>query len=496
MDIKQKSLLVLTLAALGFLGYQVFQLVDRDITQTPVIAQQQYNTTTPDTPTRPVAAVTVATPVATVTSPTATLVSTPTAIKPATVTTATAAPQITPEQHAYIQALDSYEMARMHHQLLDEEAAIAAAQQKIAMMRTQTAKIVGNTSGVATDSDDALVAKPAENFVLSYIDRQNGQWSATLHVGSDYESVEIGSHLPNGYEVKGIDHDGVTLQKGALRELVSFNGTDILPALPVAVHTVQPTLKQNSPVIVAPVKVAPHVASRHPNLMVASTPAQKTASSATPVVTASLATPALQKTVAPPVVQKPAQLPYQISIHDMNAEEGLDDLDNTQLSMDLNLRSVEIMPVMTQAYNTDAYLPRAAPIPQTYHLDSDVSADTEQQYSIEARDDQAPRIHPISLAQHKMLKLPSQSYTIQLLGSADATVISQFITRNHLQHLALKLPVGVADHPWVIALYGSYPSFAAAEEKLVELSPRIREKGAWVRRVGDIQKVVRSRFLS
>jgi len=41
MDAKQKSLLVLTVAALGFLGYQIFQLVDRDITETPVIAEQQ-----------------------------------------------------------------------------------------------------------------------------------------------------------------------------------------------------------------------------------------------------------------------------------------------------------------------------------------------------------------------------------------------------------------------------------------------------------------------
>jgi septal ring-binding cell division protein DamX len=183
-------------------------------------------------------------------------------------------------------------------------------------------------------------------------------------------------------------------------------------------------------------------------------------------------------------------LPYQISIHDANADEGADDLDNTQLSMELHLRSVEIMPVMNQPYNTDAYLPQQGSVPRSYHLDSDSSNNSEQQYSAESGDDQATAIRKVDLTQNKVLKLPGKYYTIQLLGSPQASIVSKFVSQNHLQRIALTLSVGSDAHPWVIALYGVYHSFDEAEEKLVQLPANMRMGGAWIRRIGDVQKVV------
>lgn len=488
MDTKQKSLLVLTIAALGFLGYQVFQLVDRDITETPVIAEQKQ--TTQVAMQQPVSA-----PAATTTA-----VQSSVATQPVAATAAPTAqqPTIDPQQHAYMKELNNYELARMHHQLLDEEAAIATAQQKIAVMHNKTQKITG-ADGVTSD-DSLVTGQAADAYVLSYVDKQNGEWSATLHLGSDYQSVEIGSQLPDGYQVIGIDHQGVTLQKNDHRELISFNGTVQLPtpAHPIVSQTALLAPHQQPQAVAQSLKLTHGALGEQANLLAQQLVHQGVESQA--VARHGLNTVAPQPALAqgkPVMPQLDARhtsgLPYQISVHDANADEGEDDLANQQLSMDLHLRSMEIMPVVSQAYNTDSYLPQTVSIPRAYHLAGDSAVDDEQQFSSESSDDQATAINKADLSRHKVMTLPSQYYTIQLLGSADDTIINQFINKNELEHIALRLSVGTEDHPWVIALYGVYPSFDQAEEKLVHLPANMRMGGAWIRRIGDVQHILRGR---
>jgi septal ring-binding cell division protein DamX len=491
MDTKQKSLLVLTVAALGFLGYQVFQLVDRDITETPIIAQQtQGNTavTAPVVASHSQPSVPVVHQVEQATSPPA-VVSKPTLSVNNTVT---------PQQHAYMKALNSYEVARMHHQLMDEEAAIASAQQKIVVMHNKTEKILGPNSAVA--GDGFLTGQSSSTIGLSYIDKRNGAWSATLHIGSDYEPVQVGSTLANGYDVIGIDHQGVTLQKGSHREVVNFNGTTQLPNINViatAPHLVIPNEQQRVAEVTKTVKVTHGVLGEQANLL--ATQLVHHGSEMQAIARHGLSNTPLQpqvvngKAVMPKLEHRSGDgLPYQISIHDRNADEAEDDFGNTQLSMDLHLRSVEIMPVMNQPYNTDAYLPQQADVvPQNYHLVGGASVSDEQQYAAESSDTDASQVQKVALTQNKIFSLPSQYYTIQLLGSAHPQIVSKFVHQNDLQKIALTISVGTHEHPWVIALYGVYPSFDKAEEKLVHLSSGMRMGGAWIRRIGDVQKVVK-----
>jgi len=496
MDTKQKSLLVLTLVALGFLGYQVFQLVDRDITETPVIAEQSSAAIA--NATSSVKASMAVSPIAKVAQVTTSAAVPATPAQPLAKKASVTAEAVTPQQHAYMKVLNSYEIARMHHQLMDEEAAIATAQQKIAVMHTKTQKLLGPN---AATSDNLLSTQGANAISLSYIDKQNDHWSATLHIGSEYESVQIGSQLPNGYDVIGIDHQGVMLQKGNQRERVSFNGVRTLPPAllgSVAQHAMAAGEQQQVSDTVKAIKVTHGTVGEQANLLAMQLVHH--GSEVQALARHGLAAAPMQtalKNNKPVKTQLDGRLadglPYQISIHDANADEAADDLDNTQLSMDLHLRSVAITPVMNQPYNTGAYLPQQAAVPQAYHLAGDNSTDDEQYYASESRDDQGVILQKAALTKNKVLSLPDQYYTIQLLGSAHSDIVSKFIHQNDLNNNALTLSVGTHEHPWVIALYGVYHSFDAAEEKLVHLPANMRMGGAWIRRIGDVQKVVRGR---
>lgn len=474
MDTKQKSLLILTVAALGFLGYQIFQLVDRDITESPIVAET------------------------TVTAPVAPL--NPVVKKPMSMQSQ---PQqqtdtLNQGQHAYVQMLNQFELVKLHRQLLDEEAAVATAQNQIAQLHSQTAKITG------PDSDNsALSGEPT----LNYIDQQNGQWSATLHIGTVYQSVSRGSILSNGYQVIDISHQGVTLQKNQSRELLTFDGVTQLPALsvvqPIAkpVVAVTPTpapivklLKTSKPIPAA--SITPAVAKK---VALLSSGPKQTIVVKTLVKVDSPQTQALKPV---PVVKmapkKPIASSIQLSIHDKYAQEDEDDLQNKELSEELHLPSVEIRPVVDQeAYNVDSYLAQQVNVPQTYHLDAQASASTdEDQYASESSDDLAPMSAPVTRVHKHIVIFPAKSllaqpanyYTIQLIGSRNSGLIHHYVQANKLEHTAVVLPLRNGKHPWTIAVYGVFTSEAAAEVARSHLPKHLSANGAWVRKIGDIQK--------
>ncbi|PHQ79183.1 MAG: hypothetical protein COB66_07360, partial [Coxiella sp. (in: Bacteria)] len=392
-------------------------------------------------------------------------------------------------QHAYVTMLNQYEVVKMRHQLLDEEAAVANAQHQIAVVTSKTSKLTGAeglpmSTGLGNNGLD-------DNIVLSYIDQQGGQWSATLHSGGRYQSVHIGSRLQNDYQVIGIDHQGVTLEKGKVEELVTFNGITTLPNLAGPVTTQQiadvaKAMTQTQGVqgeqahllamqLVHDGKTAPAVARN--GLQVA--PSQLALKEQAPAAV---------------VLSRPApKLPaYQISIDDNYAHEDEDDMQNQQLSADLHLRSVVLAPVINQAYNVSSYLPQQVSVPQAYSLDQENSVSTdEQQYAREGLDTEMPAPRKLNFSEKKLLRLPKNYYTIQLIGSYHSDVVNQFVVDNELKNVAVQLRVGNQSHPWAIALYGVFPNFEKAEERLVHLPARMRLDGAWVRKVGDVQRVLR-----
>ena len=458
MDTKQRVLLVLTVVALGFLGYQIFQLVDQDITQTPVLAEQQAQQQQPVMQ-QPAAISTPQQPVVAQQKPVQSQG------QPHT--------QLSQSQHTYVKMLNQYELTKMQRQLVEEQAAVADAQQKIALDKSKT-KSVLEKSGI---SANGVMGGAPNNFVLSYVDKQSGEWSATLHKGGNYESVSVGSALPGGFQVVDIDHQGVTLQKGAQREQVTFNGVVKLAALP------QPSLTMGTATTQA------HLLALQ--LVHHGAEVKAIARSGLKIMPAE---PALKqgKPIAVSLHRRQEQVPpYQLSIEDKYAQEGEDDTVSAagNLPAELHLRSVEIQPKISQPYSIAQYLPQQMSLPQAYHLSADSSGGSDAAYSQETADTQMPAPQKLNLSEKRLLKLPKDYYTIQLIGSYHPDVVKQFVLDNELKHIALQLSLGNPQHPWAIALYGVYNSFEQAEAKLIHLSPHMRTNGAWIRKIGDIQQV-------
>lgn len=478
MDTKQKSLLILTVAALGFLGYQIFQLVDRDITESPVIVE---STASP----LPSSSVASAQP----------MIQKQAMPLQKKLLIQGSSDNLSQRQNEYVQMLNQFELVKLHRQLLEEETAVATAQNQIAQLHSQTAKITGMNADDSNASDS-----PA--FALNYIDQQDGEWSATLHIGSNYQSVTCGSLLSNGYQVVDINHQGVTLQKNQSRELLTFNGITALPNVPVVAKPA---------VLMKPVAVKPAIVTKPPVAQAAKPAVTTTAplvhsavKAPTPAVAKKIAllsmTPKQTIATKPSVVIDPPHPKMKLSIHDQYAQEDEDDLQNNELSQELHLPSVEIQPVVDQqAYSVNSYLPHDVAVPQTYHLDNATSSSTdEDQYASESSDDvstfaPAPAVvmsHP-SLSQAQFLAQPSHYYTVQLIGAPYVDVVHRYVRANKLEHSAIQLLLNNGKRPWTIAVVGVYPNKGAALAARARLPKHLRSNGAWVRKIGDIQKDMR-----
>lgn len=480
MDTKQKYLLGLTAIALGFLGYQIFELVDRDITETPVLAEERAA----QAPQPAVASATQSLPVM--------------AVQPPKLNVANAhaihMQDLTHTQSTYVNMLSQFELAKLHHQLADEEVAVASAQNKIADLHTKTKELVGD-AGV-----NLIEGASPQQFSLSYVDQRDGQWSATLKMDGVYKSVQIGTNLPEGYQVTGIDHAGVTLQKDNHRLMVTFNGIVTLPDI---LHSVAAVQGQDLPPRAVPqvtkaAQLAHGVMSEQAQLLAMQLvqhgkEAQAIARQGLKTVPPQAALPAYHALSVHTKSQPTQSTQLQLSIDDQYAREDVDEMQDNQLSKDLHLRSVEIKPIVNEPYSTQAYLPQQDSLPQDYKL-SMVQHSYVPVYAAESVDSEVPAANALTNAERRALKLPANRYTIQLIGSDNSDVVNQYIVDHHLQRKAIKLSIGDKQHPWSLALYGSYKTFDEAENVLVHLPPSMRHDGAWIRKVKDVQNILKRKI--
>lgn len=489
MDTKQKSLLVLTVIALGFLGYQIFQLVSRDISETPVLAEKRSEQAQLGQANASPAPATAVEPVMAIQPPKLNIAQ---KVEPRLPTSS-----LTHSQRSYVNMLSQFELAKLHHQLADEEVAVASAQNKIADLHSKTEKLVG-PGGVAVNGD--LVDGPSsQNFLLTYVDQRDGRWSATLKVGGTYKPVHIGTNLPDDYQVIGIDNTGVTLQKDNHRQRVTFNGVvklpDVLHALAKPSADLPPAQVHK---VAKAVQLAHGVMSEQAQLLAMQLVHHGKEAKAVARQGLKIAAPeaALPDQKAAPMhmeARLPATPTLQISIDDQYAREDADEMQDDQLSMDLHLRSLEIKPVVSQPYSTEAYLPQQDNLPQNYNL-SMTQLPGHTVYATESIDTSVPASIKPTTAQKRALKLPANQYTIQLIGSYNTDVVNQYILDNELQHKALKLTIGNQRHPWSVALFGVYKTFDQAEAALVHLPHRMRSNGAWIRKIQDVQKVIKRKL--
>ncbi len=413
MDKKQKSLLVLTLIALFFLVYEVVQLVHGDLPSDPSPAP-----------------VTLAIP------QTTPVIKTPVAQN-------TADPGLAKNQQEYLNMLNQYELAKLKRQLLQEQAAIATAQNQIAELHQKSQQMNGPDNSTEADVPE---------MVLSYLGQEGNEWSATVNVNGNYQTVSVGSQLQNGFTVVRVSQQGVLLSKDQEQTLLTFNGLLKLPT--------NTALSASPP-----------------------TPAAPTATTVTTptlaVVPAALPLPKVQKKTPAPIIAKGD-----------GATESADTLYTQEdtLPLGLHLDPVDIHPVVTEPFQASTYLPKPEVVPVS---DTNESLVDQSVFSKETSEEiPHKKSHPIIKVAPSIWHLPPTHFVLQLMASPHYRVATAFIKRHHLSGRAMLVHTLKQGKVWYIVLYGDYNTSAIAKAAARKLPKSLHHYQIVICQVSDVQRVL------
>lgn len=418
MDTKQKALLFLTIAAFGYLGYQVYGLMKSDINSTPSSVQAAVNNgpmsvANAAEPPRPLLKRQLKSP-----SVAQTVKEEP--------TYSNAAP-LASGQKAYLHMVNQYELAKMQRRLLEEKAAIAAAQHRIATLNKKTHEIDDSLAGTPETYNDTE-ERHTTPFLLSYVDRQEGTWSATLNRQGHYYQVHIGSVLSDGSKIVGINRRGVTLKKGNKEERVTFNG-------------------------------------------IVNVTAKKT-------VDANAITSQARQTLAEATRRQPGKTSQHIDKKASSKQKKVVQAEKTLLAQkknrDIVLASAKkpIKPVQRQSVTPNAKKKLKKTTLATHPKQIPT---TPVHYTEDER---------------RILAMPKNTYAIQLIGSYHRDIVENFAIANDLGDRAMQFYVINRGKRWYILLYGNYPTRAAAQKALNNLPPNLTPENPWVRAIASVQSAI------
>ncbi len=90
-----------------------------------------------------------------------------------------------------------------------------------------------------------------------------------------------------------------------------------------------------------------------------------------------------------------------------------------------------------------------------------------------------------------LLRQPATRYSLQLLGTRSEQALRAFIHRYHLTAQAAYFQTHRNGTAWFTLLYGSYPDALAARDAAAGLAEKLRPPRPWVRKLGDIQHIIR-----
>lgn len=195
---KQMTLLCVTVAAVGFLGWQIYGLMCDDLASAPSTTKSASA------------------------APAVTTAETP-RVQATVDHSSSQTVMLNNGQQAYLDLVNRYEAAKLQHKLLDEEVAIARARHDIAETNQKTDSM-GGSAGSAEFGTPSSETPQNAPFSLAYLDEQNGRWSATIAMGGEYQSVTTGSELRDGTRVLSVGDRGVLLQSGTQQYQLSFGG--------------------------------------------------------------------------------------------------------------------------------------------------------------------------------------------------------------------------------------------------------------------------------
>ena len=191
LNIRQKVMLSLTILAAAFLVWQIYNFTHGDTTSRPLTAVPLKNAPARNT---------------VVQSPP------PPVVRQLPANSLNNA-VFSSHQREYLNLVHEYQITKMKRQILEEQAGLAFAQKRIADSGKGGA--LANFDGMGGDE-----AGMSGGYQLSYLDRQAGQWTATLNQSGQYREVHVGTRLTDGSKVVAITNDGVTLRSARGRNMV------------------------------------------------------------------------------------------------------------------------------------------------------------------------------------------------------------------------------------------------------------------------------------
>jgi hypothetical protein len=85
---------------------------------------------------------------------------------------------------------------------------------------------------------------------------------------------------------------------------------------------------------------------------------------------------------------------------------------------------------------------------------------------------------------------PADHFTAQLIGSRSPDALERFVRQNGLDGQAELLSTRRDGGDWYLVVYGDFASASAAQAALDTLPAAARKHGPWVRRIGDVRKLL------
>lgn len=378
-------------------------------------------------------------------------------------------PMLSAQQQQYLNLLNQYQMLRMQRQIVNEKAAIIAAEEKIAEASQKAGSI---HQGAYTDD---LNASQSGTYKLIYVDNQAGQWTATLSRAGQYYEVVAGDTLPDGTRITRVSRSGVEMIYQKQPYILSFYGmvADTAKASPTEEDQLS---AQES--LVPQMNLAPASNGSAPNLN-------------TPAVGNS---PANSKA---PMQSNPANPNNSISPNNMpsivipekksQTETGLG---GPETGSPLGLREEPVkpgIPLTKKQHQTLAVMKSLVgeALPKESGSSSNLAHQETLRTQTETNDSKKSlEIKPL-LAAPKTQSSDTR-YTIQLIASLNKADVDAFMAANKLEQTARIVPMTRGNKTWYLLVYGDYTQMKEAEAEMSKLPKTLKAKNPWVRPLAQI----------
>lgn len=487
LDKKQKILFTLVIIALAYLAWQVYSMFFAGPSQSTVTpAPTSSLSVAPKTPTTKTqtaqpnmsnAVSATVKPAGTITTPQIQPVATQPGLQP--LQQVSLLPPMSAYQSEYLRLVNRYQLLKMRRMIVEEEAAIASSQAKIAQFNQQAGTTTTPSAFPSATTITGTATPSTAGYQLMYIDYQDGRWSAILNHNNRFKEVYVGTVLSDGTRIMKIDSNGVITRRKGLQYLISFYGTTPLPKsqyvrmevepMPVPVPT--PIPAKMMPTKPIQHKFQHHRAVKHRQLSQSDNYSSNNANTTLPNSSVTTSNNYAATTVITPTQTNSAAI--------------------KQLSLEPETTTSSISP-------SNAVTPPINPNPQTLSTTpktTELDLTPQQKTTVSRLENSLLTKTPANAIAYSsdekhLLSLPKTHYTLQILGSYKLSDLNDLVKTNHLQD-AFIFHTYYLNKDWYVLISGDFATEDEATNALKALPPAVQSLKPWVRSMSSVQDAIK-----